>query len=188
MSGTQDHAHSSHDSSHHDEAHEGPIRTPKQLAWAVFFAFVVPVIVIVLLASYVSSENKPAAGSDAMDDKAVAMRIQPVGSSEVKDVSDVASLATGEKVFQAQCSACHATGAVGAPKFGDAAAWAPRIKTGFDALLHSALQGKGNMAPQGGGDFSDFEVARAVVYMANHGGASFEEPKAPAAAASAASN
>jgi cytochrome c5 len=93
---------------------------------------------------------------------------------------------TGEQVFQAQCSACHATGAAGSPKFGDAAAWGPRIKNGFDALLHSALKGKGNMGPQGGGDFSDFEVARAVVYMANNGGAKFDEPKMPAPAASAA--
>ena len=187
MSGTQDHAHA-HDSSHDDEAHEGPIRTPKQLAWAVGFAFVVPVVVIAMLASYVTTEIKPAAGTDALEGQALATRIQPIGAVEVKDVNDVASTKTGEQVFHAQCFACHATGAVGSPKFGDAAAWAPRIKNGFDELLHSALKGKGNMTPQGGGDFSDFEVARAVVYMANAGGAKFEEPKAPSAAASAASN
>ena len=80
---------------------------------------------------------------------------------------------------------CHGTGAAGAPKFGDAAAWGPRIATGFDALLNSALKGKNAMPPQGGGETSDLEVARGVVYMANHAGAKFEEPKAPAAAASA---
>src|SRR5262245_49677758 len=101
MSGTQDHAHS------HDDAHEGPIRTPKQLAWAVFFAFVVPVIVIVMLASYVTTETKPSAGSDALEGQALAARIQPVGSIEIKDASDTASLKTGEQVFQAQCGACH---------------------------------------------------------------------------------
>ena len=180
MSGTQDHAHA-HDSSH-DDAHEGPIKTPKQLMWAVGLAIIVPVMVIVMLASYVTSEIKPSAGSDALEGKALAARIQPIGAVEVKDVNDVASMKTGEQVFQAQCSACHATGAVGSPKFGDAAAWGPRIAKGFDALLNSALHGKGNMTPQGGGDFSDFEVARAVVYMANHGGAHFDEPKAPAAA------
>jgi cytochrome c5 len=183
MSGTQDHAHSNDVS--HDEAHEGPIRTPKQLVWAVFFAFVVPVVVIAMLASYVTTETKPAAGSSALEGQALAGRIQPVGSVEVKDANDTASLKSGEQVFQAQCSACHATGAAGAPKLADAAAWAPRIKSGFDALLHSALKGKGNMGPQGGGDFSDFEIGRAVVYMANQGGAKFDEPKAPAAAASA---
>jgi cytochrome c5 len=103
----------------------------------------------------------------------------------VKDVNDAAAMKTGEQVFQAQCSACHATGAAGAPKLGDAAAWGPRIKSGVETLLNSALKGKGNMGPQGGGDFSDFEIHRAVVYLANAGGAKFEEPKMPAAAASA---
>ena len=78
----------------------------------------------------------------------------------------------------------QATGAAGAPKFSDAAAWGPRIKTGYDALLHSALAGKNAMPPQGGGSFADFEIGRAVVYMANDAGAKFEEPAAPAAAAS----
>jgi cytochrome c5 len=72
----------------------------------------------------------------------------------------------------------------GAPKFGDAGAWGPRITAGYEALLNSALKGKGAMAAQGGGDFSDTEIGRAVVYMANKGGAKFEEPKAPQAAAS----
>ena len=175
----------SHDHDH-DDAHTGPIKTPKQLAWAVLFAFVVPVIVIILLANYVTTDTKPAAGTEALEAQAVAARIAPVGHVEVKDVNDAATMKTGEQVFQAQCSACHATGAAGAPKLGDASAWGPRIKNGFDALVHSALKGKGNMGPQGGGDFSDFEVARAVVYMANQGGAKFDEPKMPAPAASAA--
>jgi cytochrome c5 len=116
----------------------------------------------------------------------VARRIQPIGSIEVKDASDVAALKTGEQVFNAQCTACHTSGAAGAPKIGDEAAWAARIKTGYEALLGSALKGKGAMGAQGGGDFSDVEIGRAVVYIANKGGAKFDEPKAPAAAASAA--
>ncbi|HEY4080820.1 MAG TPA: c-type cytochrome [Burkholderiaceae bacterium] len=186
MSGTQSQAH--HTEEDHEEAHTGPIKTPKQLIWAVSLAFIVPIAIIILLASSVTSEMKPSAGNDdAMAGQALAARIKPIGSTEVKDANDPASMKTGEQVFQAQCSACHATGALGSPKFGDAAAWGPRIKQGFDELLHSALKGKGNMTPQGGGDFSDYEIARAVVYMANHGGAKFEEPKftPPAAAASA---
>ena len=81
------------------------------------------------------------------------------------------------------CFACHATGALGSPKFSDAAAWGPRIKSGLDSLVNSAMKGKGAMPAQGGADQSDIEVARAVVYMANAGGAKFDEPKAPAAAA-----
>ncbi|MDH3208839.1 MAG: c-type cytochrome [Burkholderiaceae bacterium] len=167
-------------SSEHDgAAHEGPIKTPRQLAWAVLFAFVVPIAVIALLASYVVAASRPAAGSDALTDEAIAARIQPVGRVEVKDASDLASLKTGEQVFAAQCGACHTAGVANAPKIGDAAAWGPRIATGYEALLNSALKGKGTMGAQGGGDFGDLEVARAVVYMANQGGANFEEPKPP---------
>jgi hypothetical protein len=58
-------------------------------------------------------------------------------------------------------------------------------QTGYEALLNSALKGKGAMAAQGGGEYSDFEIGRAVVYLANQGGGKFAEPAAPAAAASA---
>lgn len=173
--------------SEQDAPHEGPIKTPKQLAVAVFAAFVVPVIVIVMLASYITTATRPVAGSNQMSPEAVAARIQAVGRVEIKDASDTATLKTGEQVFAAQCTACHTAGVAGAPKLGDADAWAPRIKTGYEALLTSSLKGKGAMGAQGGGDFSDVEIGRAVVFMANKGGAKFEEPKAPAAAASAAS-
>jgi len=172
--------------SDHDGPHEGPIKTPKQLILAVIYAFVVPVIIIVLLVKFVTSDQRPAAGTDALGPEATAQRIQPVGLVRVKDASDTTSLKTGEQVFAAQCTTCHTAGLVGAPKFGDADAWAPRIKTGYEALLHSALGGKGNMGAQGGGDFADVEIGRAVVYMANKAGAKFDEPALPAAPGSAA--
>ena len=92
----------------------------------------------------------------------------------------------GKALYAAQCAACHEAGLVGAPKFGDAGAWGPRLGQGFEALVNSALKGKGNMGAQGGGDHSDLEIARAVAHMANAGGGKFEEPKAPEGAASAA--
>ncbi|HPO18175.1 MAG TPA: c-type cytochrome [Rubrivivax sp.] len=168
-----------------DAAHEGPIKTPRQLIWTVIAAFVVPITIIVLLANFVAAGDTSGAGSRAMSEEAIAQRIQPVGAVTLKDASGATALRSGEQVYTAQCSACHGAGLAGAPKFGDEAAWAPRIKTGFDALVHSALKGKGAMSPQGGGEFSDFEIGRAVVYMANKGGAKFSEPAAPAAAASA---
>ncbi|MFO0121245.1 MAG: c-type cytochrome [Inhella sp.] len=170
----------SHD---HQEAHEGPIKTPKQLAWAVLLSIVVPVLTIILLAYAVSSKVKPAAGSEALEAEAVNQRIRPVAQVEVKDANDASALKTGEQVFQAQCAACHVSGAAGAPKLGDAAAWGPRIKTGYDALLNSSLKGKGAMGAQGGGDFSDLEIGRAVVYLTNQSGGKFDDPKAPAAPA-----
>jgi len=170
---------------HDDGPHEGPIKTPKQLILAVFYAFVIPIAVIVLLVVFVTSAHRPAAGSDGLTKQAIAERIHPVGAVQVKDASDLSTLKTGEQVFAAQCTTCHTAGLVGAPKFGDAEAWGPRIKAGYEALLHSALAGKGQMGAQGGGDFTDLEVGRAVVYMANKGGAKFDEPKPPAAGASA---
>ena len=47
----------------HDLPHEGPIKTPKQLIWAVALSFIVPILLIVLLANYVTAQRKPAAGS-----------------------------------------------------------------------------------------------------------------------------
>ncbi len=165
----------------HDSPHEGPVKTPKQVILAVLFGFVVPIAVIVLLAIFVASGPQPAAGSNGLSKEAIAERLRPVGHVEVKDASDLASLKTGEQVFAAQCTACHTAGVAGAPKLGDAAAWAPRIGQGYEALLVSALKGKGAMGAQGGGDFSDLEIGRAVVYMANKGGAKFAEPQPPAA-------
>lgn len=166
----------------HEEAHTGPIKTPKQLLAAVFFSFVIPIFGIIGLVYYVASANKTAPG--AVDtEKAVAQRIQKVGAVEIRDANR--PLKAGEEVYKAQCAACHATGAAGAPKFGDVAAWAPRIKTGFEALWNSALKGKGAMGAQGGGDFADTEIGRAVVYMTAAAGGKFAEPAAPVAAASA---
>lgn len=170
----------------HDASPEGPIKTPKQLAVAVVLAFIVPIVVIFLLASFVTSTTRPAAGSDALSDQETAERLRPIGIVTVRDSTDTASLKTGEQVFTAQCAVCHTAGVAGAPKNGDSTAWTARIATGYDALLHSALKGKGAMPPQGGGDFSDVEIGRAVVYMANQSGAKFSEPAAAATAAASA--
>jgi len=134
-----------HDSNH-EEAHTGPIKTPKQVLLASLFAFVVPIFIIIGLVYYVTSENKPQSGSVNVE-KAVAERIQKVGFVEIRDANR--PLRAGEEVYKAQCSACHAAGAAGAPKFQDAAAWGPRIATGYEALLNSALKGKNAMGPPG---------------------------------------
>ena len=164
----------------HEEAHTGPIKTPQQLLAAVFFSFVIPIFGIIGLVYFVTSGNKPASGADTSA-KAVAERIQKVGVVEIRDANRV--LKSGEEVYKAQCVACHAAGAAGAPKFGDTGAWAPRIATGFESLWNSALKGKGAMGAQGGGDYEDTEIGRAVVYMTAAAGGKFAEPAAPAAAA-----
>ncbi|PUE50540.1 cytochrome c5 family protein [Limnohabitans sp. 2KL-1] len=168
------------DNSHDQhEAHTGPVKTPKQMLLLSLASFIIPVFIIIGLVFYVTSANKPAAG--AVDtEKSTAQRIQKVGMVEIRDANR--PLKAGEEVYKAQCAACHAAGAAGAPKFSDTAAWSARIKQGLEVLSTSALKGKGAMGAQGGGDFNDIEIARAVVYMANNAGAKFDEPKAPAAA------
>ena len=188
MSQTHDQGHDQAHEGAHAENHEGPIKTPKQLVVAVLASFIIPIVGIILLVNYVDFGAKPSAGSDGLGPEAVAKRLQPVGTVEVKDASAPVVLRTGDVVYNGQCAACHNVGAAGAPKLGDAAAWAPRIATGYEALLTSALKGKGAMGAQGGGEYSDFEIGRAVVYMANQSGGKLAEPAAPAAAASAAAS
>jgi len=171
----------------HDE-HESPIKTPKQLIAVVIAAFLVPIIVIILLVNFVGHGFKEGAGS-VTTTEAINDRIKPVASLEIKDVNAPRVYKTGEQVYKEVCAACHATGAAGAPKYSNAGDWAPRIGQGFDGLLNSALHGKGAMQPRAGttpDDYSDYEIARAVVFMADAGGAKFPEPAAPAAAAPAA--
>ncbi|MEX8502612.1 MAG: cytochrome c5 family protein [Leptothrix ochracea] len=113
-----------------------------------------------------SAEPAPAAAAAAVTAAAPATAQAPAAV--------VATTAkSGEAVFKSTCSACHATGAAGSPKFGDTAAWAPRIKTGLDALVLSALKGKNAMPAQGGHALSDAEIRSGVIYMANAGGAHF---------------
>jgi cytochrome c5 len=73
----------------------------------------------------------------------------------------------GAKIYAAGCNACHATGVAGAPKFGDKAAWAPRIKTGVDSMVATVTKGKGAMPPKGGQtSASEADLRAAVEYMA----------------------
>ncbi|MEY4752672.1 MAG: hypothetical protein RJA44_347 [Pseudomonadota bacterium] len=79
---------------------------------------------------------------------------------------DAARAAEGKAVYEATCAMCHAAGVANAPKFGDAAAWQPRIATGKDTLLASALKGKGAMPPKGGNAaLGDADVKAAIDYM-----------------------
>ena len=150
---------------------------------------------IVGLVAYVVSGNKPAGTAEGDNmalygvtkearDREVGERLKKIGAIEIRDANR--PLAAGEAVFKAQCVACHgAPGIPGAPHLNDAAAWGPRIGQGYATLLEHALKGKGAMPAQGGGDFEDLEIGRAVVYMANAGGAKFPVPDRPAAAAPA---
>jgi cytochrome c5 len=170
----------------HDD-HESPIRTPKQLIAAIGAAILVPIIVIVLLVQYVASGKQQGAGTDAQKAEAIAARIKPVADEgfTFKDVSAPKQLLAGSEVYKA-CAACHATGAAGSPKFGDAGAWSARIAQGYDTLVSHAIKGIRAMPAKGGNpDLDDVEVARAVVHMTNAAGAKFKEPEAKPATVAA---
>jgi cytochrome c5 len=165
--------------SEHDE-HSSFIKTPQQLVTIVLLAFIVPVLGIVLLVKLVLSG--PTADPSAMTPAAIAERIQPVGSvsfsapagSPAAPAAAPVAVAKagppdGKKIYEGTCIACHGTGAAGAPKFGDKAAWAPRIATGMDTLLNVALHGKGAMPPKGGNaSLSDADIRAAIEYMVSH--------------------
>lgn len=77
-----------------------------------------------------------------------------------------AAAADGKAVYDKTCVACHASGVANAPKFGDKAAWAPRIATGRDGLVASVTKGKGAMPPKAGAaNLSDDDIKAAVDYM-----------------------
>lgn len=171
---------------HHEES---AIKTPKQLILAILAGFLVPIICIVLLVIYVTNDKTIGAGSDGLNPEAVAARVKPVADEgfTFKDVNAPKVLKTGEEVYKMACVACHGTGAAGAPKLGDAGAWAPRIKQGYETLAKHAIEGIRAMPAKGGNpDLDDIEVERVVVLMANSAGAKFAEPKVPAPAAPAA--
>lgn len=102
----------------------------------------------------------------------VAERTKPVGEVKTASAENTVTAAvapvqkSGEEIYNAACMACHSTGAAGAPKLGDNAAWAPRVAKGNDALLNSALNGL-NMMPAKGGNASltDEDIGKVVTYL-----------------------
>ena len=73
---------------------------------------------------------------------------------------------SGDEVYASTCATCHATGVAAAPRYGNKADWAARVKLGKEALYASALKGKGAMPPRGGNDrLSESDVRNAVDHM-----------------------
>ncbi|PUA17943.1 cytochrome c5 family protein [Glaciimonas sp. PCH181] len=174
---------------HNEE--QSAIKTPKQLIVAILAGFLVPIICIVLLVQFVTNTQKPGAGSEGQTPEAIAARLKPVADEgfTFKDVNAPRVFLTGEEVYKSTCAACHATGAAGAPKFGDAGAWGPRLGVGEEKVIGYAISGLRAMPAKGGNpDLDDVEVARAVVFMVNASGGKFKEPAVPAAPVAAAAD
>lgn len=183
MSGTQ----------HHDPIEDNSGSHPVKLAVSIAVGTVALIIGIILtvqlaVGSYGSRSLK---GEPSMRPEVVEKRIAPVASLAVDPNAPArppapaaaavavaavaipavpahagAAAGNGKSAYDATCKVCHASGVAGAPKLGDKAAWAPRVKTGKDALYASALKGKGAMPPKGGNTaLSDDAVKAAVDYL-----------------------
>lgn len=110
--------------------------------------------------------------------------IEPVGSVTTSDGSGAVaagSSRSGEEVYTAVCLACHSTGAAGAPKIDDKAAWEPRVANGFEAMMEIAVNGKGAMPARGGQNVPDGELQAAIVYMTTKAGFNISPKAAPKA-------
>jgi cytochrome c5 len=165
----------------HDQ-HSSFIKTPKQLIAVILLAFIVPITIIVMLVTLVTS--RPTSEPGALNPDAVAARIQPVGKWDPGAAPAQVAQAQpggqkpaagpagkpgpvdGKAVYSQTCVACHQVSVAGSPPLGDKAAWAPRIKQGMDVLVQSVLKGKGAMPPKGGNaSLSDAQVRAAVEFM-----------------------
>jgi cytochrome c5 len=174
----------------HVEEHSSLIKTPKQLIIVVVLAFAVPITLIVMLVHLVTSGGDLPVNHPGMSGEAVAKRLRPVGEVVIdpNQPAPVAAPATvaaaapvsgaksapaghpatgkGKSVYDATCNVCHAAGVAGAPKTGDKAQWAARLKAGMSALYASSIKGKNAMPPKGGNlALTDADVNAAVDYM-----------------------
>jgi cytochrome c5 len=155
------------------DQHASPINNPKQLIVVVLLAFIVPISAAVLISQWVTSGTR----GMGENQEAILRRIHPVGEVEIAAPRAPKGQMTGEQVFTQVCKTCHETGMLGAPKFGDKAAWSKVIAQGQTVAVEHAINGYKAMPPKGGNaGLDDVEVERAVVYMADKGGADWKAP------------
>ena len=135
-----------------------------------------------ILANWLASGVEQVA--DPITEKEVERRIKPVGDvyvgsvppeamaqsqapvEQAAETGGASKYASGKEVYEAVCLACHATGAAGAPKYGEKDAWAKYLEKGIEGSYAAAINGAGAMPPKGGRmDLSDDDVKSAVDYL-----------------------
>ena len=135
----------------------------KSMMWATIGVAVVLIAIIYPLTNRTfNSAADSAKGNDESD-----VRIQPVAKFELAKAEAPAASGPrdGATIYNSVCGACHNTGAAGAPKIDDKAAWAARLAQGKDGLIKSVTNGKGAMPPKGGAALSDEEIKGVVDYV-----------------------
>ena len=133
------------------------------MMWATIGVAVVLIAIIYPLTNRTfNSAADSASGTDESD-----VRIQPVAKFELAKAEAPAASGPrdGATIYNSVCGACHNTGAAGAPKIDDKAAWAARLAQGKDGLIKSVTNGKGAMPPKGGATLSDDEIKGVVDYV-----------------------
>jgi cytochrome c5 len=182
------------DTHHHDAIQDNIETHPLKLAIAIVGGAVAMIVGIMLLVQFaIGSYGARSLKDEAtMKPEVVASRIAPVAKLALDPNAPAPAVAPaagapvavaavaipkapakaggadagkGKALYDTTCMACHAAGVAGAPKFGDKAAWAPRIKTGVAALYEAVLKGKGAMPPKGGSSAADADLKAAVDYM-----------------------
>ena len=148
---------------------------------AVLGALAVLAIILFFVAGYLTEDL-----ASYKPEEVVLENIKPVGqvniaTSSMEETGGAASGAaaggaaaaaqeslTSEEIYQSKCLGCHGTGAAGAPKLGDAGAWAPRITKGMESLLANATNGLNAMPPKGlCMECSEADLQGVIEYMVN---------------------
>lgn len=145
-----------------EELKDGEVLKMLMLVVGGLVVFFVVIIILARVVSGDAAEMEP----DTMVEAATIERIKPFGEVNIGAAPVAVASADGKGTYSASCAACHATGAAGAPKFGDKGAWKKRIAQGMDTLFDHAINGfKGMPAKGGNASLSDEAVEAAVKYM-----------------------
>lgn len=151
------------------DAHVDGDNRDNPIAMAELEKRIAPVGAVVTDAPVEVAAAPAAAPAEVASSAAVEVAMAPAAPA-AKAAAPAKPKIDGAAIYGQACVACHGAGIAGAPKFGDKAAWAPRIKQGMPLLYEHSLKGftgkSGMMPPKGGRmDFSDDQVKAAVDHM-----------------------
>ncbi len=145
--------------------------------FSMLLGFLIFLTIVLAFTGYFMQKDILGDNEMAKDRSEIAKTLEPVAKVNTGDVivpqveEEKAPTAAfdgtldGKKIYDNVCTACHSSGAAGAPKL-EKAAWEPRLANGIDALVASAIKGKGAMPPRGGrADLSDEQVKATVEFM-----------------------
>ncbi len=128
-------------------------------------------VLVSSLFSTIEKNSIKGAEDTTMQAAAADANLAPIGSVNAVDKSIVKAARSGDAVYNAVCTSCHAAGVLGAPKIDDKAAWAPRVAQGLDGLMKNAVNGIRSMPARGGDPtITDEELSNAIVYMTGKAG------------------